>query len=55
VPEIVLKYAVLPAGAVVMRVSLAVRRLQHGRLPAYLFYILAGVAGLSALVLLSRG
>jgi hydrogenase-4 component B len=55
VPEIVLKYAVLPVGAGVMRVSLAVRRLQHGRLPAYLFYILAGVAGLSALVLLSRG
>ena len=55
VPEIVLKYAVLPAGALVMRVSLAARRLQRGRLPAYLFYILAGVAGLAALVLLDRG
>jgi len=54
-PETVLEYLVLPAGALVMRVSHAVRRLQHGRLPAYLFYILAGVAGLAALVLSGHG
>jgi len=54
-PETVLEFVVLPASALVMRASFAVRRLQHGRLPAYLFYILAGVAGLAALVYFSRG
>ncbi|MGD1029656.1 MAG: proton-conducting transporter membrane subunit [Opitutaceae bacterium] len=54
-PETVLEYVVLPAGALVMRASFAVRRLQHGRLPAYLFYIVAGVAGLAALVFFGRG
>ena len=54
-PETVLEYIVLPASALVMRASLAMRRLQHGRLPAYLFYILVGVAGLAALVLLGTG
>jgi hydrogenase-4 component B len=54
-PESVLECVVLPAGALVMRASFAVRSLQHGRLPAYLFYIVAGVAGLAALVFFGRG
>jgi hypothetical protein len=53
-PETVLEFLVLPAAALAMRAALAVRRLQHGRLPAYLFYILAGVAGLAAIVLSGR-
>jgi hypothetical protein len=47
----VLEYLVIPASAWVVRGSLAVRRLQHGNLPAYLFYILVGLAGLTVLVL----
>jgi hypothetical protein len=34
----------------VMRLSRAARRLQHGRVQAYLFYTIAGVAVLALLV-----
>jgi hydrogenase-4 component B len=50
-PETVLEHIVLPAGGIVMRVSQAARRLQHGRLQAYLFYLLVGIAGLAALIM----
>ena len=36
----------------VMRVVAAVRRLQHGRVQAYLFYLVAGVAALAVVTLL---
>ncbi|MBI2516866.1 MAG: NADH-quinone oxidoreductase subunit H [Opitutae bacterium] len=54
-PETVLEHVVEPAGGAVMRVSGLVRRLQHGRLQAYLLYLLIGVAALGALVLSGGG
>jgi hydrogenase-4 component B len=51
-PETVLEQVVEPAGAGVMRVSLLVRRLQHGRLQAYIFYLLVGLAALAVLALM---
>lgn len=48
-PETVLTYVVYPAGRVVMRVVGAARRLQHGRLQAYILYVLIGVIGLAIL------
>jgi hydrogenase-4 component B len=50
-PETVLKYAVEPAGGVVMQLSMAARRLQHGRVQAYLVYLLIGLAALAVVVL----
>jgi hydrogenase-4 component B len=51
-PETVLEKIVEPAAVLVMRLSALVRRLQHGRLQAYLLYLLIGVAALALLVLL---
>lgn len=51
-PETVLEYAVEPAGGVVMQLSLAARRLQHGRVQAYLLYLLIGLAALAVVVLI---
>jgi hydrogenase-4 component B len=51
-PETVLEKIVQPAALLVMRVSTAARSLQHGRVQAYLLYLLVGVAALSLLVLL---
>ena len=50
-PETVLEHVIEPAGSVVMRISTAVRRLQHGRLQAYIIYLLVGVAALALLAL----
>ena len=50
-PETVLEKVVEPAGSVVMHVSTVVRRLQHGRVQSYLFYLLIGIAALAGLVL----
>lgn len=50
-PETVLERIIEPAGAVVLRVSAAVRQLQHGRVQAYLLYVLVGVAALAGLVM----
>ena len=49
-PETVLDYGVAPAGRVVLQIANAARRLQHGRLQAYLLYVLLGVAALALLV-----
>jgi hydrogenase-4 component B len=54
-PETVLEKIVEPAALLVMRVSAAARSLQHGRVQAYLLYLLIGVAALSLLVLLGGG
>jgi hydrogenase-4 component B len=49
-PETVLEKIIEPAGGWVMKVSTAVRRLQHGRVQLYLLYLLIGLGGLAALV-----
>jgi hydrogenase-4 component B len=54
-PETVLEKIVEPVALLVMRVSAVARSLQHGRLQAYLLYLLIGVAVLSLLVLLGGG
>ena len=54
-PETVLEHVVEPVGRMVIKASSLARRLQHGRLQAYLLYIVAGLAGLAALVLLGGG
>lgn len=51
-PETVLEYVVEPAANLVMRLSQAVRRRQHGRVQAYLFYLLLGLAALALVTLL---
>ena len=50
-PETVLERIVEPAGAFVLRVAGAARRLQHGRVQAYLGYLLVGVVLLTLVVL----
>jgi len=52
VPETVLDLVIRPLAARVMTVSTAVRRLQHGRLSAYILYVVAGLAALTVLVLI---
>jgi hydrogenase-4 component B len=52
VPETMLERGLVPAAGVVLRVSTAVRRLQHGRLQSYILYLLVGLAVLSCLVAL---
>jgi hydrogenase-4 component B len=54
-PETVLEYAVEPLGNVVMRLALAARRFQHGKVQAYLFYLLAAMAALVMVLLLGGG
>jgi hydrogenase-4 component B len=54
-PETVLERVVHPIGGVVMQVSAAARRLQHGRLQAYLLYLVIGLAVLAGLVLTGGG
>ena len=54
-PETVLEHVVEPAGGMVMRLSAAVRRLQHGRLQAYLLYLLIGLAALGLMVSFGGG
>jgi hydrogenase-4 component B len=49
-PETVLEYVVQPVGGAVMQLSLAARRFQHGRVQAYLLYLLMSVGALAALV-----
>jgi hydrogenase-4 component B len=51
-PETVLEYVVEPVGAGVMWASGVIRRLQHGRLQAYILYLLVGLAALIVLALI---
>ena len=51
-PETVLENVVEPAGSLVMRVSTAVRRLQHGRVQSYIFYLLLGLVALAILAVM---
>ncbi len=54
-PEVVLERVVEPAGALTMRLYAAARQLQHGRLQAYLFYIVIGLAALAAIAVMGGG
>jgi len=54
-PETVLEYGIHPVGGVVMHLSSAARRLQHGRLQAYLLYLVIGLAALAGIVLTGGG
>jgi len=50
IPETVLERVLAPAGDVIIQISTAVRRLQHGHLQSYIFYLVAGLAALSGFV-----
>ncbi|TXT48378.1 MAG: NADH dehydrogenase (quinone) [Limisphaerales bacterium] len=54
-PETVLEQLVEPVSGVVLRVSATARRLQHGRVQSYLWYLLIGLAALAGLVLFGGG
>ena len=54
-PETVLEHICVPMAGMVMRASKAARSLQHGRVQAYLLYLLLGVAALAMLVLFGGG
>ena len=51
-PETVLEKVVEPAGSLVLRLSTSVRRLQHGRVQSYIFYLLLGLAALAILAVM---
>jgi hydrogenase-4 component B len=51
-PETVLEYVVEPAGGAVMRIANAARRLQHGRVQAYVLYLVAGLVVLGVMALM---
>lgn len=50
VPETVLERVIAPTAALVMRISGAARRLQHGRVQSYIVYVAGGIAGLAIIV-----
>ncbi|PTX90827.1 proton-conducting transporter membrane subunit [Opitutus sp. ER46] len=50
VPETVLEHGIQPVGTIILRISTAVRRLQHGHLQYYIAYVVVGLLGLAALV-----
>ena len=50
VPETVLERVIAPAAVMIMRVSGAARRLQHGRLHFYIVYLAGGIAALAFIV-----
>jgi len=55
IPETVLEKIVEPASRMILHVALMARRFQHGRVQAYILYVLAGLAALAALVLWGGG
>ncbi len=54
-PETVLERIVEPLGRAVLRVALAARAFQHGRVQAYILYLVVGIAALAGVVLLGAG
>ncbi len=52
VPETVLELIFTPVATVILQVSTAVRRLQHGRLQYYIAYVVVALAGLGSIVVL---
>ncbi len=53
VPETILEHGIGPVARVIMTLSAAVRRLQHGRLTRYILYLVAGLFAIGAVVLAS--
>jgi hydrogenase-4 component B len=53
VPDAVLDRILLPAGGLALQAAGAVRALQHGRLQAYIVYLVTGLAAVAALVVAS--
>ena len=51
-PETVLEHVIEPAGGVVMQIATATRRLQHGRVQAYILYLAIGIAALAGVALM---
>lgn len=51
-PETVLEHVIDPAGGVVMQIATAARRLQHGRVQAYILYLAIGIAALAGVALM---
>jgi hydrogenase-4 component B len=41
---------IVPAAEVILRLSTATRRLQHGRLQFYIVYVVVGLAAIATLV-----
>ena len=52
VPETVLERVLIPIAQAFLRFSAVTRRLQHGRLQAYIVYVLAALLALGMLVVL---
>jgi len=50
VPETVLERLITPVANAILQVSSSVRRLQHGRLQAYILYLVAGLIAMAAVV-----
>lgn len=50
-PDTVLEQVIAPVAGSIIRVSTAVRRLQHGRLQSYILYVLVGLVALGVFVL----
>ena len=56
IPETVLERVIAPVGGVIMRASAAARRyLQHGRLQAYIVYVVAALLAVGILVVVGGG
>jgi hydrogenase-4 component B len=53
-PETVLEKIVGPVAARIIRLSTAVRKLQHGRLQSYILYLVLGLAALGIVAYLGR-
>ena len=51
IPDTMLDAVIVPAGGTIMRVAVGARRLQHGSLQAYIFYVVAGLVALGVMVL----
>ena len=54
-PDVVLDHAVVPASRVTLWASRWTRRLQHGHLQAYIFYLVVGLGALTVLVVTGDG
>ena len=52
IPETVLERVIGPVSVVILQVSTAARRLQHGRSQFYILYVVAGLIALGVLVIL---
>jgi hydrogenase-4 component B len=54
-PETVLEQIVEPFGRFALRMAFVARRFQHGRVQAYVLYLLVGLATLAGLVIVRGG